>query len=217
MHEDLDNVHTLGEYDVCIVGSGPAGLAVASKLINEGIKFIILESGEVSPKPQYRELNEGYTKGPRKLDLVNSRLRCVGGAGKLWAGVCRPLDPEEFDEKKSSYGGWPINYSDVEQYYKEAATILGISYENFFTQDWRTQADLAAKFRSFAGAKGILRGVQYQRASAINRDLSNLYQGTLFKDKNCTFLTNATLIDIVQSEKNIVEKSKMKDKNILNC
>ena len=58
MHEDLDNVHTLGEYDVCIVGSGPAGLAVASKLINEGIKFIILESGEVSPNPHYRELNE---------------------------------------------------------------------------------------------------------------------------------------------------------------
>ena len=102
MHENLDNITQLSDYDLCIVGSGPAGLALASKLINKGIKFIILESGEVNPKPEHRELNEGYSKGPRKLDLVNSRLRCVGGGGKLWAGVCRPLDPEEFDAKEKN-------------------------------------------------------------------------------------------------------------------
>jgi choline dehydrogenase-like flavoprotein len=205
MHENLDNVDKISEYDVCIVGSGPAGLAVASKLISEGIKFIILESGEVNPNMQHRELNEGHSKGPRKLDLVNSRLRCLGGAGKLWAGVCRPFDPEEFNVGNSSYGGWPINYSDVDEYYKEAAAILGLSYEKFFTKDWRTDASLAVNFSSFAGTKGILRGVQYQRSSVINRDLSNLYQDALFKDKNCTVLTNATLSDIVQSKKNVVE------------
>jgi choline dehydrogenase-like flavoprotein len=205
MHEDLDNIDKLGDYDVCIVGSGPAGLAVASKLINKGIKFIILESGEVNPNQQFRELNEGYSIGPRKLDLVNSRLRCVGGAGKLWAGVCRPFDPEEFDGRGSDFKGWPISYGDIEKYYKEAASVLGISYENFFTEDWREASQLAESFSSFAGTKGILRGVQYQRSSSKNRDLSNLYQDVLFNDKNCTFLTNATVTDIVQSEKDIVE------------
>ena len=182
MYENLDNIAQLSDYDLCIVGSGPAGLALASKLINKGIKFIIVESGEVNPNPEHRELNEGYSKGPRKLDLVNSRLRCVGGAGKLWAGVCRPLDPEEFDAKEeNSLGGWPINYSHLEKYYKEAATILGISYEDFFSQNWRTRANLADKFRSFAGDNGVLRGIQYQRASAENRDLSNLYKDKLFQ------------------------------------
>ena len=70
--------------------------------------------------------------------------------------------------------------SHLEKYYKEAATILGISYEDFFSQNWRTRANLADKFRSFAGDNGVLRGIQYQRASAENRDLSNLYKDKLF-------------------------------------
>ena len=41
MHKDLDNFESsTAEFEVCIVGSGPAGLAIASKLIEEDIKFV---------------------------------------------------------------------------------------------------------------------------------------------------------------------------------
>ena len=57
MHKDLDNFESsTAEFEVCIVGSGPAGLAIASKLIEEDIKFVILESGDIHPHIQHQEL-----------------------------------------------------------------------------------------------------------------------------------------------------------------
>ena len=207
MHKDLSDLdENFIDFDVCIIGSGPAGLAVASKLIDEDIKFAILESGDISPNKQHQELNKGFSKGKRKLDLVNSRVRCFGGAGKLWAGVCRPIDPSEFDNKDSDYGGWPIIYSDLEKYYKEAANILDVNYEKFFNEDWKEEAYLAVKFENFAKNNGILRGVTYQRSPTKNRDLSNRYKNILFESKNCTVITDATVVDFVQSKESFINE-----------
>ena len=207
MHSDLSDLdEKLIDCDICIIGSGPAGLAVASKLIDKDIKFVILESGDVDPTKQHQELNKGFSRGKRKLDLANSRLRCFGGAGRLWAGVCRPFDPSEFMALDSKIGGWPINYSDLEKYYKEAADILGLNYEKFFNEDWMEEAELASRFQSFGRSDGILRGVNYQQSSFKNRDLTNRYKNTLFESKNCIVITNATVVDMIQSKKNLVEK-----------
>jgi choline dehydrogenase-like flavoprotein len=201
---DLDEKHI--NCDICIIGSGPAGLAVASKLIDEDIKFVILESGDIDPSNKHQELNKGYSNGKRKLNLANSRLRCFGGAGRLWAGVCRPFDPAEFNVLDVENGGWPITYSDLEKYYEEAADILGLNYKKFFNEDWRTEAELAVRFSGFAQNDGILRGKQYQQASFKNRDLTNRYKNTLFESNNCIVITNATVVDMIQSKKNLVEK-----------
>jgi len=211
MHRDLTDLDEKEiSCDICIIGSGPAGLAVASKLIDEDINFVIIESGDLNPGKKHQELNKGYSKGKRKLDLANSRLRCFGGAGKLWAGVCRPFDPSEFEILDSKNGGWPITYSDLEKYYREAANILGLNYEKFFNEDWRTEAELAQRFPSFAQNDGILSGKDYQQASFKNRDLTNLYKDTLFDSKNSKVITNATVVDIVQSTNELVEKIIMK-------
>jgi len=207
MHKDLNDLNDeLFDFEVCIIGSGPAGLAVASKLIDENIKFAILESGDISPNQKHQELNKGFSRGKRKLDLVNSRLRCFGGAGKLWAGVCRPFDASEFEKVDSAYGGWPILFSDLEKFYKEAASILGLNYDKFFNEDWRDEAYLAVKFKGFAKTDGILRGVNYQRSPLQKRDLTNQYKDIFFKSKNCTVITNATVVDFIDSKKNFIEK-----------
>ena len=207
MHKDLDDLDEKHiDCDICIIGSGPAGLAVASKLIDEDIKFIILESGDIDINKQHQELNKGFSSGKRKLDLANSRLRCFGGAGKLWAGVCRPFDPSEFKPIDSKNGGWPISYFDLEKYYKEAANILGLNYEKFFNDDWKTEAELAVRFPDFAQNDGILAGKPYQQSSFKNRDLTNRYKNVLFESKNCTVITNATVVDMNQSKNKLVEK-----------
>jgi choline dehydrogenase-like flavoprotein len=209
MHKDLDDIDSLGEFDVCIIGSGPAGLSVASKLLGKGIRFIMVESGDVTPNMEHQQLNQGYSEGPRFLDVVNSRLRTFGGGGKLWAGVCRPFDPEEFDRTNNSYTGWPIKYTDLEKYYREAAELLGVSYSGFFSKDWREKAYLAVKFNDFASDSGLLRGVKYQRSSPLRRDLSNLFQEELFSDDDCVVLTNATVVNLGQ-EKEKVETIEVK-------
>ena len=70
------------------------------------------------------------------MSLDSSRLRCFGGAGKLWAGHCAPFRSDDFDKK--SYvplSGWPISLDDLKVYYKQAAEMLGISYEKFYNKD----------------------------------------------------------------------------------
>ena len=45
--------------DICIVGSGPAGISVAKKLLGSNVKVILLESGGIEPSVEHNELNKG--------------------------------------------------------------------------------------------------------------------------------------------------------------
>ena len=94
--EDLDPVEAL-IYDICIVGTGPAGISVAKKLLDSGLKVVMLESGGMVPESEYQRLNKGENSGPSFLDLYSSRLRCFGGASGLWAGGCAPFKSDDFD------------------------------------------------------------------------------------------------------------------------
>ena len=136
---DNQNVY----YDICIIGSGPAGISVAKEFLGNKIKIVMLESGSVEPDSKYDVLNEGINSGPTYLALDSARIRCFGGASRIWAGVCSPFSPEDFVQK--SYfplSGWPINYKNLNPFYKQAAEFLIISYENFFRTDYFTTFEL---------------------------------------------------------------------------
>jgi 2-polyprenyl-6-methoxyphenol hydroxylase-like FAD-dependent oxidoreductase len=50
-------------FDVCVVGGGPAGLAVVQGLRGRGLSVCLLESGGESPDALSRELSEGARLG----------------------------------------------------------------------------------------------------------------------------------------------------------
>mgnify|MGYP003688592375 CR=1 FL=1 len=134
MFRDLDSIGRDQSlvYDICIVGTGPAGISLATKLNNTKYRVVMLESGGISPEPKYQTLNKGKNSGPRFLSLDRSRIRCWGGASLLWAGHCGQFSEDEF--KKKEYiplSGWPINKEDLNKYYEEAAGLLGINYDLF--------------------------------------------------------------------------------------
>ena len=85
-------------YDICIVGTGPAGISVAKKLLDSGLKVVMLESGGMVPESEYQQLTKGENSGPSFLSLDASRLRCFGGASILWAGVCAPFKSDDFEK-----------------------------------------------------------------------------------------------------------------------
>jgi choline dehydrogenase-like flavoprotein len=199
MHSRLDEIaagSTLA-CDVCIVGSGPAGLAVVSKLLGTARKVILLESGGLEIESDYQELNDGESVGPRELDLTASRLRCFGGAGKLWAGVCRPMSENDFKERPHIQdSGWPIGYSDLSDYYKEAADILKLSYPSFFDGSWKNGFEVARKFAQFDRRNSLLDGLLFQQATFEKRDLTNQYQKGILRSPDVQLITNATVVDL---------------------
>jgi len=202
MHKDLEEYTEDDElhYDLCIVGSGPAGCAIAKKFLGGKTRVLILESGSLDPTYEHQLLNKGESIGPRKLNLLDSRLRCFGGAGKLWAGMCRPMSAQDF--KKREYmdiSGWAISEEHLENYYKEAADILGIEYERFSDNSWSEGAAVATRFSN----GGILAGRRYLRSE--KRDLANTYQDVLFSHQYIDVITNATVVDLVQEGESIKE------------
>jgi len=113
--------------DICIVGSGAAGITLAAGLAATNREVCLLESGGLEPDADTQALydleNTGYSPRPDYM----ARARYWGGTCNLWAGRSMRLAPTDFEPRDwVSYSGWPIPYSEVERHYPSAGRILGL-------------------------------------------------------------------------------------------
>lgn len=113
-------------YDICVVGTGPAGLTLALELADRGFNILLLEGGGLDYSDRSQDFygcesvgHEGWPKF--------SRLRYFGGTSNHWSGRCRPFEPSDF-ERKSMNGlpGWPISYSSLEKYLSASMKIIDL-------------------------------------------------------------------------------------------
>ncbi|MGE3511876.1 MAG: FAD-dependent oxidoreductase, partial [Vicinamibacterales bacterium] len=113
--------------DVCIIGGGAAGITLARSLRARRLSTIVLESGGLDRDPVVQALAHGTTESsslPSRY-LSTSRLRYFGGSTNHWNGMCRPLDPIDFESRAwVPYSGWPIRRRDLDRYYHAAAPLL---------------------------------------------------------------------------------------------
>ena len=70
--------------DICIVGAGPAGLTLASELVDSPCTVVVLESGAMDALPEAQLLNDAPVEGDPYGGLRDSRHRQVGGTVRLW-------------------------------------------------------------------------------------------------------------------------------------
>lgn len=114
------------KYKLCVIGTGIAGGALLSRLVELGMSSIlVVEAGAVKESSSVSHITKG-----RDFKLRSTRAIQLGGTSNLWHGVLAPLDLIDF-EKRSFIGnsGWPITYKHLLPFYKKAARFLGI--ENF--------------------------------------------------------------------------------------
>jgi len=198
MIEDIRQYdHNLIETDILIVGSGPAGISLGLQFEGTKHRVIILESGGRSPKPEYENLNTGKNTGPLFLDLSNSRKRCLGGASKIWAGVCRPLEVEDFQKRKAvPFSGWPISKKDLDPYYNDAAKLVGIDPSLLYQEGWDRDFEVAVNFPFDKKLNSNVKGKLFQQISTDQRDFGVKYEKNLENSKNIRVLLHGTLTDI---------------------
>ena len=119
--EKIEN-NAVIDVDLCIIGSGAAGLSIASEFLDSNITIAILESGDRT----YQETAQAFNQvecsalgvGPR------ARIRQYGGSTTAWSGKWVPMSP--FDLKVKPWienSGWPIKYEDLVQYYERASKL----------------------------------------------------------------------------------------------
>ena len=120
---DLDSseLTELPEYDLCIVGSGPAGATVAAELAESGsLRLCVLESGLLTTTRRGDELRNVDSEGIYIKEY--SRERVLGGASTTWAGLAAPLDALDFEERAwVEHSGWPITREELLPYWRAAA------------------------------------------------------------------------------------------------
>lgn len=125
------------EADVCVVGAGAAGIALALELEGSGLSVLLLESGGTTPDPALADLDVCAVDGRPFPGARAGRARVFGGATTLWAGQALPLDPVDFERRAwVPHSGWPIPHAEVARHYARAEAYLGLSGLRYNAAGW---------------------------------------------------------------------------------
>jgi choline dehydrogenase-like flavoprotein len=138
-------------YDVCVIGSGPAGGFMAKELTEAGAEVLLLEAGgEVPPdrftghkwpyelphrgnweerqRHFYPDAIERHIRYEGADRIGVDRIRVLGGRSTHWNAVCLRFNGEDFREG-SIHGqepDWPIGYADLEPFYGHVERTIGV-------------------------------------------------------------------------------------------
>jgi choline dehydrogenase-like flavoprotein len=114
------------EADICIVGAGAAGIALAHSFLGSRISVCLLESGGFEPDEAIQSLYGGEDVGVLG-SLAGTRLRYFGGTTAVWQGYCLPYSESVFQGRAwVPNSAWPIQKTDLDPYYEIAHKLCQI-------------------------------------------------------------------------------------------
>jgi choline dehydrogenase-like flavoprotein len=133
-------------YDVCVVGSGPAGGIASYALTTAGAKVALVEAGrQLRPGVDFNAHGSPFAHLENRLKAGRTApvssvwqdfaehdhftpvgdnpghglLKAVGGRSLCWAGHCLRFGPADFRH-------WPITYDEVARYYSRAEKFMAV-------------------------------------------------------------------------------------------
>lgn len=125
---DVDQLDAKAAADVCVLGAGAAGIAIARELDGCGARVLVLESGGRDFDQRTQDLYRGELAGLPHGGLGGYRFRVFGGSTTRWAGQALPLSGLDFAEREWVPGsGWPFGLEELAPYYERAAALMAIA------------------------------------------------------------------------------------------
>lgn len=128
------------QYDTIIIGSGAGGSAAAYQLAQTGRSVLLIERGPVLPTDgSTLDVEQVIRRGAFKseeawLDKDGAIFKPeeyfnLGGKTKWYGAALLRYGAHEFDaEPAHQCLGWPIRYQDLQPFYDEAETLLGVRH-----------------------------------------------------------------------------------------
>jgi choline dehydrogenase-like flavoprotein len=123
----FDAIDELAPVDCCVVGAGPAGIALALDLAGRGRRVLLCEGGGFDFDERSQEMFRAEVIGDPYHDLSFFRVRAFGGSTAIWGGWCRPLDAVDFEPKPHHpLAHWPIRKADLDPYLQAALAMVEV-------------------------------------------------------------------------------------------
>lgn len=200
---------------VCVIGSGPAGITAAWELQKAGIQVILLEGSRV-----YDNYQESW---PDKVLLYNGeaiglftynepqflilpyvqhdhsaweRERFYGGTSTHWGGQSRPEDPIDL-AARPGFPGWPVTREELDPYYARASALCKLQGDfipggqNFSNEYWAQQLSAQAP---------VLTGFDVEMYQFIGSRYLNFatrtFNGGTIGDSPVDVILNASVLEI---------------------
>ena len=178
------------EADLCIIGAGAAGIAIARSFIGTPLSVCLVEGGGLAGEEKSQALYQGASIGNPSFDPGVSRMRVFGGSCNLWGGGCITLSKHDLGERNwVPYSGWPLSYEDLEPYYARARAYCQIDAHDF--SDGSFLGPLARAPLSF-DAERLVNQI-FARSPIL---FGAAYRAELDQADNITVLLHANLMEL---------------------
>jgi len=182
------------EADVCVIGAGAAGIAIARELKDSRHSVLVLESGGLEPDDEVQALHRGTNTGGG-FGLDETRVRMLGGTTAIWDGWCAPLHEIDFTARDwVPYSGWPITRQELMPFYERAQRLCGPGPYAYELSDW---PDLAKTALALDPEK---LETKLWQVSVSPARFGEAYTDELRSASNLTVLLHATATEIVTGE-----------------
>ncbi|MGC4100501.1 GMC oxidoreductase [Ferruginibacter sp.] len=198
MHIDARQMddHSVIEGDICIVGTGAAGISIALQWMNTPYKVILLEGGGFEYDDKVQELYNGKLTGQPYFPMKASRLHYFGGSTGHWGGMCSTFDALDFEKRDwVANSGWPIKPKDIEPFYPRAHPILDLGPCEWDVKYW-LQKNPALK--SLPLDENVIWNKMWQFSPPTR--FGTKYKDTMVGATNVHLYTYANVVDIVANE-----------------
>ncbi len=206
--EHLPTASILQGFDLCIVGAGAAGIAMAQRLAHSSLRVILLVSGQPGdkglPDAARQTLYHG-TAGAflNKVDpifLQRSRLNMYGGTTNHFGFWARPLDAADYQPRPGYRdASWPFDAAELRHYYSDAHRFGQFGPFNYEDLAFWQRVLYARCFDPLPADKltGAIMHAQYEENL---HDFQVQFRETLKQAANITVLFNAHLLTIATDE-----------------
>ncbi|AXU20822.1 GMC oxidoreductase (plasmid) [Novosphingobium sp. THN1] len=198
MVDDWDG-STSENSDVCVVGSGPVGLSLATRLAAQGVRVLLFESGEKASNPLIQSLGNAEIDPAAHDDMAIVTSRQLGGTSNLWGARTLPFDPIDFEDRDWIGVRWPITYTEMASYLPDAVRATASGAPVYVESLGSDQVD-----RAFAAAEAgfradvLERWANEQRAQVIHRE-------AIRNDPRLVVCTGMTVTGLRFAENGLVE------------
>ena len=197
---DQDIIQT----EVCIVGSGPAGLTLAQEFAGQDFRVCLLESGGLElPDEQTAALAEVENTGDFDQVFPDRRNRRFGGNSTYWGVQIgngqiglrhRPLDEVDFEQRDwMPHSGWPFDRNHLMPYYERAHQVCQMGAFAYDAADW---ADAESPPLPFQGDRVTTHMFQFSRGDVF-------YEGSrqaIDQARNITTYLHANVVELETNE-----------------